>query len=176
MKTKINNILYATDLSPNSGQVFRYALRMAVDNNAKIFVLHVIEDVSVYNPIILGGYISEDKLKQILDDQNSSALKRLEKRMEAVSRVEFEGNGDKAREFVAEVEIAHGFPAELILAKADSFDCDVIVMGTHGKGFISQTFLGSMAKRVLRRTRKPVFIVPVPEGESELTVSDDVDT
>jgi len=48
----------------------------------------------------------------------------------------------------------------------------VIFMGTHGKGIVSQTFLGSMAKKVLRRTRKPVVIIPLPKEESDITFHD----
>ncbi|MGD2272618.1 MAG: universal stress protein, partial [Desulfobacterales bacterium] len=59
--------------------------------------------------------------------------------------------------------------AEIILREADQLNCDVIVMGSHGKGIINQTFLGSVTKRVLRRTRKPVFIIPLPKGESDIT-------
>ena len=35
-------------------------------------------------------------------------------------------------------------------------------MGTHGKGALENTFVGSVARRVLRRTRHPVFVVPLP--------------
>ena len=41
-------------------------------------------------------------------------------------------------------------------------------MGTHSKGIIANTFLGSTAKRVLRRTRKPVFIIPLPKEETDI--------
>jgi nucleotide-binding universal stress UspA family protein len=66
---------------------------------------------------------------------------------------------------VADILTCEGYPAEIILKKADELDCDVIVMGSHGKGIISQTFLGSVSKRVLRRTRKPVFIIPLPKED-----------
>jgi nucleotide-binding universal stress UspA family protein len=72
------------------------------------------------------------------------------------------------------IEICEGYPAEAILQKANELDCDEIVMGTHGKGILANTFLGSVTKRVLRRTRKPVFIIPLPRGETDLTVHDDV--
>ena len=82
-------------------------------------------------------------------------------------------NGDtKYADRVASIEVSEGFAAEEILKKADEFDCDVIVMGTHGKGLISHAFLGSISKRVLRRTTKPVFIIPLPEGESDITFHD----
>jgi nucleotide-binding universal stress UspA family protein len=68
--------------------------------------------------------------------------------------------------------ICVGYPAEEILRQANKLNCDAIVMGTHGKGLLSQAFLGSVAKKVLRRTRKPVFIIPLPKEESDLTCHD----
>ena len=71
------------------------------------------------------------------------------------------------------IETCDGFPAEEILSKAEELNCDAIIMGTHSKGIIANTFLGSTAKRVLRRTRKPVLIIPLPKGESENILHDD---
>ena len=64
---------------------------------------------------------------------------------------------------VVSIEVCKGYPADEILKKADALNCDAIVMGTHGKGIVSLAFFGSVAKRVLRRVRKPVFIIPLPE-------------
>jgi nucleotide-binding universal stress UspA family protein len=78
----------------------------------------------------------------------------------------------KLLERVESIVVAEGFPAEVILSKADKLNCDVIVMGTHGKGVIQNTFLGSTSRRVLRRDRKPVFIIPLPKGEMDITFHD----
>ncbi|MDX9821910.1 MAG: universal stress protein [Syntrophales bacterium] len=48
-----------------------------------------------------------------------------------------------------------------ILAKADQHDCDMIVIGTHGKGALNHAMLRSVAQRLLRSTRKPVLVVPI---------------
>lgn len=73
---------------------------------------------------------------------------------------------------VKSIEISEGFPADEILLKAELFNCNVIILGTHGKGIISHAFLGSTSEKVLRRSRKPVFIVPIPEGEIDITFHD----
>jgi len=172
MHNYIKKILYTTDLSSNSAHAFRYALKLAVDNQASMVVLHVIEDSSIYNAVIMGGILTDEKLEQIIAERNAKALERVENRIGTVSHVEFGEHSEKAREYVSSVEICQGFPVELILSKADEFECDVIVMGTHGKGKISQTFLGGTAKRVLRRTRIPVFIIPLPEDAMDVTVKD----
>ena len=70
---------------------------------------------------------------------------------------------------IAAIEVCEGYPANTILEKADEFDCDLIVMGTHGKGLITHAFLGSVAEKVLRRSRRPVFTIPLPEGDTELS-------
>ena len=69
---------------------------------------------------------------------------------------------------IAAIEVCEGYPEEQILKKAKEFDCDAIIMGANEKG-VSNTFLGSVAKRVLRRSRTPVIIVPLPKGETTLS-------
>ena len=66
-------------------------------------------------------------------------------------------------ERLATIEVVHGHPARQILRAADDLGADVIVMGTHGKGALEHAFLGSVAEKVLRKARKPVFIIPLPE-------------
>jgi nucleotide-binding universal stress UspA family protein len=61
-----------------------------------------------------------------------------------------------------------GYPVEEILKAADDEDCEAIVLGTHGKGFLRQTFLGSVAGSVLQRSRKPVFVIPLPSEKTNI--------
>ncbi len=70
------------------------------------------------------------------------------------------------------IEVLEGYPVDEILTKSKQYDCDVIVMGTHGKGFVSHTLLGSVAERVLHRSHKTVIVVPLPEGETEASLPD----
>ena len=42
-------------------------------------------------------------------------------------------------------------------------------MGTHGKGALENTFVGSVARQVLRRTRHPVFVVPLPRDKGSIS-------
>jgi nucleotide-binding universal stress UspA family protein len=39
-------------------------------------------------------------------------------------------------------------------------------MGSHGKGLLEHTFVGSVTHQVLRRTHKPVTVIPLPKGEA----------
>ena len=173
MIPKIQRILYATDLSPNSAYAFRYAINSAIKHDAKIIILHVFESPSPTVRAQMGFYLNEEQIKKIFDERVSSALERIKKRLRTFSDKELK-DYPKAADRIDSIEVCEGFPADTILEKADELECDAIVLGTHGKGIVANTFLGSVTKRVLRRTRKPVFIIPLPRGETDITVHDEV--
>lgn len=56
-------------------------------------------------------------------------------------------------------ELAMGNPAEEILRYADKNDIDFILMATHGRSGINRWAMGSVAYRVLRAAKVPVWLV-----------------
>jgi nucleotide-binding universal stress UspA family protein len=55
-----------------------------------------------------------------------------------------------------------GDPAEEIVQLASDHDIDLIVMGTHGRGFVGHLVMGSVAERVVRTAPCPVLTVRNP--------------
>ena len=170
MIPKIKKILYATDLSPNSAYVFRYAVNSAIKHDADIVILHVFEPMPGGTGM-LDFYLDEAQRKKLFEERVSDTMERIKKRVTLFCEKELKDDPGGAGK-VKSIEVCEGFAPEVILSKADKLDCDVIVLGTHGKGIIANTFLGSTSKRVLRRTRKPVFIIPLPRGELDITFHD----
>ena len=171
MIPEIKRILYTTDRSDNSAYAFRYAISSALKHGAGIIILHVFELITTTNRKVLDLYLDEDLRKTIFNERVSDTLDRIRKRLKIFCDEEFNGNPKYAGK-IESIEVCEGFPAEEILKKADEFNCDVIVMGNHGKGIIRNTFLGSTSKRVLHRTRKPVFIIPLPKEEADIGLGD----
>jgi nucleotide-binding universal stress UspA family protein len=166
MIPEIKKILYATDLTKNSTYAFYFAIDLARKHEAKIIILHCIDPIS---PSIYSEGITEDVFKLI------PRIKEQEKKRDAAEIKEllqqFCQNiesqiGPPCVDFVSEIIVKDGPPAEEILNTADSKECGVIVLGTHGKGWLKHTFLGGVASSVLERTRKPVFIIPLPSQKS----------
>ena len=168
MIPQIKKILYTTDLSENSAYVLRYAIDAAKKHDAKIIILHVLDMM----PAIAKVDITEDKQDKIFKEKITNTMDRIQKRLKVFCEKELKDDPE-CTERVESIEVCDGFPAEVILSRADKENCDVIIMGTHAKGIIANTFLGSTAKRVLRRTRKPVFIIPLPKGELDITFHDE---
>jgi len=163
MMPEINKVLYATDLSPNSAYAFRYAINSAKKHDADVIILHVVQERA--------PFFEEERLKMISEKKVAEAMDQIKNRLKMFSERELKDDPQSVDRVVS-IEVCKGYPPEEILRKADELNCDVIVMGTHGKGIIRHSFLGSTAQRVLRRVRKPVFIVPLPEGEIDVTFHD----
>jgi nucleotide-binding universal stress UspA family protein len=160
MIPEIKKILYTTDLSPNSAYAFRYAINSAKKHDATIIILHVVEEMA--------PFFQEKRLKTISEKKITEAMDRIRNQLKIFCDRELKDDPECADRVVS-IEVCQGYPPEEILKKADELNCDVIVMGTHGKGVIRHSFLGSAAQKVLRRVRKPVFIIPLPEGEIDIT-------
>jgi nucleotide-binding universal stress UspA family protein len=175
MIPKIKKILYATDLSPNSIYAMRYAMNSAKNHDARIIMLHVIEPLPPTSQILILAYLDDERMENILSQNINFVKARIEKRLKKFCKKELKEEPE-LMDRIESIEISEGFPAEEILKKADELSCDIIVMGTHGKGFLGNTFLGSTTRRVLRRVRKPVYIIPLPKEKTDLTFNEDEDS
>jgi len=171
MTTEIKKILYATDLSPNSTYVLSFALNMASLYNAEVVILHVFDEPTIGYAPMLNVYVDEKNRQSLFKEHVEDIKNKVRKRLEMVYTKEIEENPMYVETMIS-IEICEGYPAETILNMADDFNCDMIIMGTHGKGILGHTFLGSTAKKVLRRTRKPIFIIPLPKGKVDITYKD----
>jgi nucleotide-binding universal stress UspA family protein len=61
-------------------------------------------------------------------------------------------------EVEAEVEVLEGDPADRIVELARSRDVDLIVVGSRGRGHITETLLGSVSREVVRHADRPVLV------------------
>jgi nucleotide-binding universal stress UspA family protein len=162
MPMDIKRILYATDLSYNSVNAFDYAITLAIKFDAEITILHVIDEIAGTSADMVRLYLNETQMEENIQKKMAYIKEEINDRLRVFIDQKVADNPELTNR-IKSIEICKGYPAEEIIKKADDFHCDVIVMGTHGKGIVSQAFFGSVAKKVLRRIRKPVFIVPLPK-------------
>ena len=161
MVPEIKKILYAADLSKNALYAFGYAAELARQLGATIVILHVIEPAS--------GTFGEEVKKMAEDMELESIIWAMihawQRYCESVD-LELGCMGQ-----ISDVLVRVGHPVEEILKAAEQENCDMILLGNHGKGFLKQALLGSISHKILDRTLKPVVIVPLPGHEFEWDVS-----
>ncbi len=134
-------ILHPTDFSACSLYAFRLAVSMAREQQARLVVLHVepAESPTDAHRSAAGSGESHDKL------------------WEALSWVQVPG-----REVIVDHRLTQGDPVREILRAAEETDCDLIVLGTHGRTGLERLVLGSVTEELLLRARCPVVSVRTP--------------
>ncbi len=145
---QFEKILFATDFSENSEYAFDYALTLAREFDAKLIVIHVINE-----PVDLRGfYVPHISFEQLEKEIQEGA----EKMMEKFCRT-------KIKEFTNYTScVVSGIPYEEILKKADEDEVSLIVLGTQGRKGIDRVLFGSTASRVVRAAKCPVMTVRLP--------------
>ena len=72
-----------------------------------------------------------------------------------------------AKGLAYEVEVARGDPAHTLVAIAERFGCDMVVMGARGNSALRSAMLGSVSNEVLHACSVPVVIVKSAEEVPE---------
>lgn len=159
MKPSITNILFATDMSENSAYALRHAASLTQITGAQLHILHVSEVLSDEARVTIQMFIQDkDERHKALTGRLSVAKKTLAERQKNFWDG-LPGEDQGIRDQITSVEVIEGHPAEAILRRAADLKCDLIVLGAHDHGF-THTFLGTVAKRVLRRASVPTLVVP----------------
>jgi nucleotide-binding universal stress UspA family protein len=144
---------------------------MAEIFDAEIIILHVVEPIPPMAKHYMKIYVDESKWEEKIRYEQDLAIEQIKKRLQEFCKQETQ-NAPQCLAQVTNILVRPGFPVEEILKEADEEDCSMMVLGTHGKGFLKQTFLGSVARSVLDRAKKPVFIIPLPHKEANLTIGE----
>lgn len=139
---EIKTILVTTDFSDTAKAAFPWARDLARRFGAKLILAHVHEDRI---PPFVVEY-GQTSYAEILDRQRERAAELL------VELARDLGEG-------VETQVADGIAHDGIVRLAQERKVDMIVMATHGRGFISHALMGSTAERVVRRAPCPVLVM-----------------
>ncbi|MBW1708071.1 MAG: universal stress protein [Deltaproteobacteria bacterium] len=164
MIPEIRKILCPTDLSENARYAFEYAASLANRYGAGITILHVLEDLSPNALGIVGDMLGKERWEEIKKRNEEQVIRAIRDRIKGFC--EEESDKMPACPFIIdEIIVEIGQPADRIFRQAEKTKCDMIVMGSRGQGMFAEAMLGSTSRKVLRRCKKPVLIVRLPEED-----------
>lgn len=149
---KVKNILLPTDFSKTSLSAAEYAVELAHQYKAKLYILNVLEKTP---PIlaIRSLDLSREKIIESIDADAKSQLDECTKKVKKLGDVEI----------IA--EIRKGIDYEEIIKYSKEKKIDIIVIATHGRTGILHTLLGSVAEKVIRYSKIPVLVI-TPSSKS----------
>lgn len=162
MTPKIEKILYATDLSENAIHAFSYAAAMANRFEAKISIVHVIEELSHSYNLQIAQMLGEEKWKAVQAQNVQKIRDTIAGRLDVFCK-NMEAELKECPYIVEKVVVEQGTPVKIILRLAGTLKSDMIVMGSHGQGFMADALMGSTARRVVRRSDLPVLTIRLPK-------------
>jgi nucleotide-binding universal stress UspA family protein len=149
----VSKILVPVDFSKHSHKALAYACEMAKRFDAPLVLLHAYAIPAYTLP---EGYIMASPATV------AEVMGKIEGAM-AESRKQAVDAGVK----VAETLVVEGIAfAEIVKAARDK-DCDLIVMGTHGRTGLKHALLGSVAEKVVRKAHCAVLTVRDDEHSFE---------
>ena len=148
---KINNILVPLDFSDASNSALLYGHTLARTFNARLHVLQVVDVAVLFAGI--EGYSLD--VAAVMGGMVDDAEKRI---LTCLSEEDW-------REPKTITEVRAGGPSVEIAKYAKEAGIDLIVMGSHGRGFVSGLLMGRVAEKVVRIAPCPVLTVRSPERE-----------
>jgi nucleotide-binding universal stress UspA family protein len=137
----IKRLLVGVDLSDAAGPTIHAAERFAELLGAMLRVLHVVEPV----PVI------PDAPFQLSDEELfDRTLEHLERYVWPLVSL---------RDTVTTVR--RGLAAEAIAREAAEDDSDLVIVGSHGKGWVDRLLIGSVTEQILSSLPTSVLVIPV---------------
>lgn len=153
-ESNFKRILIAIDDSPFSEKATRIGFNLAKTLDAKVALLNVMDPPSTSytgDPLLGQQPLIMPEIAQMQEEASKAVLERFGKLW----------NGEQELTTFSQI----GNPRIEILATAEEWKADLIILGTHGRTGFDHFISGSVAEGVARRSLCPVLIVPNKDEE-----------
>jgi nucleotide-binding universal stress UspA family protein len=136
----IKRVLATVDQSEAAKPTLEAATRLSTAMNAELRVLSVLEPLPIipeapnYNLDSYYAVVEEHLTRDVWPMIADPAVKKV---------------------------LRYGTPVESIMLEAADWEADVVVVGSHGKGWVDRVLIGSVTERLLNRLPTSVLVVPV---------------
>jgi len=142
----LRHLLLPTDFSAPAAEALCYAELLAPKGVARVSLVHALH--------LPPREFDEPGWPEKVEAAARNSLEILKDRLEAagVPRVD--------------ARLAPGHPISVILELLQAGDISLIVLGTQGRGFIAEIFLGSVAHNITRVAPCPILLIPPLNRES----------
>ncbi|WP_050527905.1 universal stress protein [Pseudorhodobacter aquimaris] len=132
----MGTIVVATDFSDRSDQAVERAALIAVRRDARLHIVHAVDD---------------DQKQRLIDSEIAASQELLQEDAQRLRAAH-------AR-LTCTTDVVLGDPFEGIGKAADSVAPALVVLGAHRRRLLRDVFVGTTAQRTIRRTRRPVLMV-----------------
>lgn len=144
----MKSIVAAIDFSDVSESVLQSAVKLAKALGDGLHLVHVVEAEPTYAAY---GF-TPDEFPAVHEIQTESLTRAEGKLQQMAATAEVDG---------VRTKVLQGQPLKVLLNYAQEVEADILVLGSHGHGFLGSLLLGSVAEGCVRKALVPALIVPV---------------
>lgn len=142
---KLKEILVPVDFTECTEKALAYAVPLARQFGATVTLLHVLEH----------AFVPATEFGMLVDvDVSKDVLRELEQIRDRV-----------AQQVKCRLLMRQGGAELEIINAAKEMECDLIILGTHGRTGLDRLLLGSTAEKVVRKAGCPIFVVRPQEHD-----------
>lgn len=144
-RQSLQHIFYPTDFSSTADRAYSVLKNLISDKIEKVTMLHV--QASGRPGVEDPGQLEE------FDKIDMKRLDSLKKDLQANTKADIE------------IMICHGSPSKQILDNAEMAGASMIILGSQGRGYVSDLFLGGVSLQVIRKAHIPVLTIPADRNK-----------
>jgi nucleotide-binding universal stress UspA family protein len=123
-------------------------VRLRVGTKVKVIAVYETQTVVAAEPFAISAEFYQQMTEIARQNAEFAADRAVEQLRAACGGADME----------IEREVALGNPAEMILQAADEFGADLLIVGSHGRGFWGRLTLGSVSDAVVHHAKCPVLV------------------
>jgi len=140
--TTINRVLVAVDVSYAATPTVDEGKRYAQLFGAQLRIMHVIEPLPLIAALPIA--LDQNAYYRISEEQFNKTVSQLTDGTDA------------------DVVVRNGVADDAVAAEVEEWKADLLVVGSHGKGWVDRLLVGSTTERLLNHLPTSTLVVPVP--------------
>jgi nucleotide-binding universal stress UspA family protein len=147
MRIQLKNILCTTDFSDFSNYAVPYAIRLAKEFKARLYVCHVVDitPIAAYDEAVVRWVDQQKALTEYAQEQLNHLI------------------GEQTLDVEQVVTVGH--PVDDITRIAGEKQIDLAIAATHGRSGLKRVILGSVTERLIQTLPCPLMSIRSPEKE-----------
>ena len=158
----MKKILIAIDYNPTAEKIAEMGYELAKSMNAEVILLHVVADYTYYSSLDYSPIMGFDTFSNLGVLQTNTVLQLQDAAQEYLQKCKNHLSDSSIKTLVKD-----GDSGDAIIEAANNLNADIIVMGSHSRKGLDKILMGSVAEKVLRHSKVPLFIIPISEQEKK---------
>lgn len=158
----MKKILIAIDYNPTAEKIAEMGYELAKSMNAEVILLHVVADYTYYSSLDYSPIMGFDTFSNLGVLQTNTVLQLQDAAQEYLQKCKNHLSDSSIKTLVKD-----GDSGDAIIEAANNLNVDIIVMGSHSRKGLDKILMGSVAEKVLRHSKVPLFIIPISEQEKK---------